>query len=120
MQDNTKSQITSKTDRVRRATVYHPDGTIEVHWSNDMKRHELSELQGWVGGLVELVRGTRTGVDVWVNEEGLIDGLPLNYPGSLAAQKLGARFDGILSGPVVITDIVIKPSQLPNQPMEVL
>ena len=49
------------------------------------KRPSLEELQGIVGGLIEFVRVK--GGNLWVNEEGLLQGLPLNYHASVLANQ---------------------------------
>ena len=46
----------------------------------------LSEMQGKVGGLIEMVH-LPDGQYLVVNEEGLIDGLPINETASMLAKR---------------------------------
>lgn len=59
--------------------------TIRVVVADVMKPAEVREIdaglagmQGAVGGYIELFSRTPEGLDWWCNEEGRIDGLPLN------------------------------------------
>jgi len=64
--------------------LYKPDGTHVQVTPKDGKKFSLAELQGYVEGLIERVptTGRKT---VWVNEEGIIHGLPYNAAGVRAA-----------------------------------
>jgi hypothetical protein len=67
------------------------DGTVTPVTPKNGKGFKLEELQGFVGGLIERTppkKGAGRG-DLWVNEEGLLLGLPYNlnatalaYPGA--------------------------------------
>ena len=57
--------------------------TIEVKPKNGTD-FSLEELQGFVGGYIEIIGHGKDGLMV-VNEEGKLDGLPLNTTASLMA-----------------------------------
>ena len=63
--------------------IIKPDGT-EEGWQGD--RHPtLEEMQGWVGGYIEhvvVMSGGRK-VDALVNEEGKLNGLPVNQKATM-------------------------------------
>ncbi len=61
----------------------------------------LSALQGAVGGSVELV-SLLPELDMWVDEEGILKGLPINPFASAIAHALGAR-QACYFGPAVFT-----------------
>jgi hypothetical protein len=67
----------------------------------NVAKPDLAKLQKLVGGFVELVRDhklpTKRGIDVWVNEEGLLLNLTYN---ELGYKKLGCD----VVGPIVIVD----------------
>ena len=77
-----------------KALVIRADGTMVVI---DMPAEDklLEEMQSRVDGLIEAVR-LETDVTMWVNEEGLIRGLPVN---PLASALHGA----VITGDVIIT-----------------
>lgn len=62
------------------ATLYRTDGTTE-QVKSDGREFSLEELQGFVGGYIELVPRSRP--YAYCNEEGLIDGLPSNEQASV-------------------------------------
>lgn len=64
--------------------LYKPDGTKTRVTPKDGKKFSLAELQEYVEGYIERVptTGRKT---VWVNEEGIIHGLPFNDAGAKAA-----------------------------------
>ena len=66
------------------AKILHPDGTHEIVHPKEGKRFSLTELQGYVGGLIELVP-QKEDYDVVVNEEGLCQNLKYNEQGSALA-----------------------------------
>ena len=73
--------IMAKT-KVWKVRVIKPDGT-EEGWQGD--RHPtLEEMQGWVGGYIEHVVVNLNGrkCDALVNEEGKLQGLPVNAKGT--------------------------------------
>lgn len=57
----------------------------------------LSQLQGWVGGWIELVR-VPFAADAWVNEEGKLQGLPINP----LATELYANPNDVICGTMVV------------------
>lgn len=57
--------------------------TIDVQPKNGTD-YSLEELQGFVGGYIEIIGHGKDGLMV-VNEEGKLDGLPLNTTASLMA-----------------------------------
>jgi Domain of unknown function (DUF3846) len=61
-------------------TLYRAEGGIETVTPHDGKKFTLTELQGFVGGLIELVPGTgrRGNPQTFCNEEGLLKHLPYN------------------------------------------
>jgi hypothetical protein len=66
----------SKRERI--GTIYRTDGRIEhVTVPPSGRKDSLPYLQGVVGGLIELVK-TFDGRDMWINEEGKLEGLPAN------------------------------------------
>lgn len=93
---------------MRKLTVLKTDGTQEV--IEHKGREPLKVLQGLVGGYVEGVphftkfEGKRC--RAWANEEGLINGLPLNEQATkLWKEQLGAgpfAYDPKLYGTIVI------------------
>ena len=76
----------------------------EIHRINgDVERHEvmgqatLEQLQKWVGGLIEYAYAEQLNKRVIVNEEGLIEGLPVNphfpqFVGPVISCVSGGRF----------------------------
>lgn len=82
-----------------RAVTIDTEGNAEaVEWdTNDT----LRPLQQAVGGYVELVSLTAT-LDMWVNETGLIDGLPVNEVATWIAISHGLTHQPYF-GPVVFT-----------------
>lgn len=82
------------------ATLIKSNGeTLEVTPENG-KAFQLDELQKYVGGLIEIVR-TKLGKPMIINEEGKIDGLPLNQTASEIYQY--SEFDFIV-GDVLICE----------------
>lgn len=72
------------------------DGTIEYPEPKDGKKFSLEELQGFVGGYIELVRVTTKQV-MYVNEEGRLRGLRYNAMASIIAGQL-------ILGDVIVLD----------------
>ncbi len=58
----------------------------------------LKEMQGKVGGLIEVVY-LEDGTKMVVNEEGLIDGLPINSEASIIANRI------IVGNAIITTEI---------------
>lgn len=82
------------------ATLISPDPTgdvveLRVEPANG-KKFTLAELQGHVGGFVERVILPH-GQTMWVNEEGLLHGMPRNPRASELA-------GGYIVGPVLVMD----------------
>jgi hypothetical protein len=73
------------------------DGTEQVVESKKAK-FSLDELQGFVGGYIELAP-TKDGRDMYLNEEGKLDGLPLN-PKATALYKYAGH-------DVIVGDMII-------------
>lgn len=79
-----------------------PDGTVKTVRPHNSKEFTLEELQGFVGGYIELVsmkRGNGRG-RMYVNEEGKLKGLAWNEE----ATKIAAVGDygDIIVGPAII------------------
>ncbi len=53
------------------------DGTSQEVKPEKGRKFKLDELQRYVGGYIERVK-THEGRDMWVNEEGLLQDLPVN------------------------------------------
>jgi len=84
------------------ATWIKTDGTTtEVH-PKDGRAFTLEELQAFVGGYIELVRidGER---NLWLNEEGKLDGLPLNVKATKLTHGIIAEWDFIVGDVLVAT-----------------
>jgi len=86
--------IATKGESMIHAVIIRTDGTMSVidHCPT------LSELQGAVGGLIAPIYGPE-GITGYVNDEGLLIGLPLN----LIASALGGQplvGDAIITGPL--------------------
>ena len=63
-----------------KATLIKTDGT-ETIVTSEGKEFTLKELQGYVGGYIEIIN-LRSGKILVVNEEGLLKGLPQNLGAS--------------------------------------
>jgi len=91
-------------------TVIHPDGTETVTLFTEGTQPSLDQLQAAVGGLIEPVDAfCAEGVQAYVNEEGLLRGLPINPAGTAAVKwpvgerdRLTGSKVGPLVGPVVV------------------
>lgn len=71
-----------------RAVVVETDGAVrEVEW--DCDGGVLRELQEAVGGYVDVV-ALDQGLDMWVNDEGLVNGMSANWLASALAARSGA------------------------------
>lgn len=72
-----------------RAVVVETDGAVrEVEWDSD--GGVLRELQEAVGGYVDVV-ALDQGLDMWVNDEGLVNGMSVNWLASALAARSGAQ-----------------------------
>lgn len=74
------------------ATLLHTDGTATELAPRNGQRFTLAELQEVVGGYIEIVlrgRAIPRGSCLVVNEEGMLDGLPVNERASeMAGQTI--------------------------------
>ncbi len=59
------------------ATIYFTDGTTKQVEPKNKKGFSLAEMQAIVGGLIELLHLSNSKIMV-INEEGKINGLPIN------------------------------------------
>jgi Domain of unknown function (DUF3846) len=76
-------------------------GLSQVHPANG-KAFTLAELQGFVCGYIELLR-LNDGRAMFLNEEGKIDGLPVNpLANAIAHEQSGIADDDYIVGNVVI------------------
>lgn len=78
------------------------DGTETTVQPADGKRFTLAELQGYVGGLIEIVK-THDKRTMYVNEEGLVDNLPRNAKASGLIDSCYLTIDGV-RGDVLVLD----------------
>lgn len=60
------------------ATLLKTDGSETIIEPRNGKKFSLEELQGYVGGYIELIRTKKPVRDMYINEEGKLNGLPLN------------------------------------------
>ncbi len=79
-------------------TLIAVDGT-ETPVESKKAKFSLEELQGFVGGYIELTR-TNDGRDMYVNEEGKLNGLPYNHSASMLYRN--GSFDPIVGPAIVI------------------
>ncbi len=87
-------------------TIFNPgsDGPYSITVDNPPI---LAEMQAWVGGYVELVSHFKHAIrhipmQVYVNEEGRIRGLPNNIAGTAWLIQNGVWVDGGIVGPIVV------------------
>lgn len=83
------------------AMVIPPDGPVYTVSLPERGTEELRELQGYVGGWIELVP-TEAPVSVFCNEEGKLDGLPANPRATALFNSLLAPWDVIVGTVVVL------------------
>ncbi len=81
------------------ATLLKTDGTMETVLPENGKTFTLEELQKSVGGHIELVH-TDDGKKMYINEEGKLDGLPLNR----RASGLYSHMDTIVGDALIVED----------------
>lgn len=85
------------------ATLYKVDGSVlEVHPRNGTE-FTLEELQGFVGGYIEIVP-LRDGTHLICNEEGKLNGLPLNDEASAVWVKSYGFTDLIVGDALVCSE----------------
>lgn len=82
------------------ATLMKADGTKQEVHPADGKQFTLKELQGYVGGYIEMI-DVGEGL-MWVNEEGKLDDLPINAAASRIARPYLFWFDDGVRGDVVV------------------
>lgn len=84
------------------AVLYKASGGTQEVVPKNGKKFSLEELQGFVGGYIELVpdlTGKRKGKEiVYCNEEGKLEGLPLNREATLKYAPPG----DVLVGDVIV------------------
>lgn len=80
------------------AQVVTPDGEVTQVSPSNGKKFTLEELQGYVGGYIELIR-LPNGRDMYVNEEGKLTGLALN-PTATAVSGLWPH--DVIIGPALV------------------
>lgn len=76
--------------------------TGEAHLVDIPRDNTLKAFQEAVGGWVECVALPRQGVDMWLNEEGKLIGLPMNATATRLWESEYGRTD-VMMGDVVIT-----------------
>ncbi len=84
------------------ATLIKTNGVITTVTPENQPYFTLEEMQGYVGGLIQLINisGNRLMI---CNEEGKIEGLPLNRYASYLAMKNGVLFEGdYIAGNILI------------------
>lgn len=86
------------------ALLYMPDGKLEIVTPANGKHFTLPELQGMVGGYIEMVR-THSDAPMFVNEEGRLRGMDYN-PAATAFYKFGHIPGNDIVGPAVICNDV--------------
>lgn len=87
----------------KRLVVIKTDGTVEE--LDQKKAPDLKQLQSIVGGYIELVPGLKYEGDeayMYVNEEGKLKGLPINYKATELFQKIFGPFDVVCGNVAVL------------------
>ena len=91
----------NKPTRLYKATIYGTDGTITV-LEEAKSFYTLKWMQDTVGGFIEIVpMGEGEKTSAVINEEGRINGSPLNTAFAKAFPAVNERFDGFY-GPVIV------------------
>lgn len=67
----------------------------------DGKKFTLKEMQDHVGGYIERV-SLGGNDEMWVNEEGLLKGLPLNQKATALVRLRAPGFPGLIVGDVLV------------------
>ena len=80
--------------QIRPGLLYRTNETVEEVFPKNGKKFTLEELQGFVGGYIEMIPYTRP--VAYCNEEGRLKKLPFNTVASI-------QFDQILCGDVIQT-----------------
>ena len=81
--------------------VIHPDGVIE----EKAMEQGCKALQDAVGGWIEATYSSSGDTTLWINEEGKLNGMPVNWVATALWWNLNKIFDrhDVLVGPVVVT-----------------
>lgn len=82
------------------AILIQANGLVQSVRPKDKKTFSLNELQAFVGGNIELVRLAHK-TDMYLNEEGKLDGLPSNLLASYMFVHMTGTMDEI-KGDVII------------------
>ena len=102
-----KKALRIDVDGTRTVLEYHPDD-------------EYTTLRDGVGGYIEAVDMPSVGVVMWCNEEGKINGLPVNAAACEYYEvEFGALYD-IIVGPVVFTGMADDNGNMTSIPEELL
>lgn len=93
---------------IRKNILIKTDGSQSEVSPKDGQRFGLEELQGYVGGYIEIINLTANKALV-INEEGKLFDLPLNQKATALAQFCGAIFpsDYIVGDAVVIENHIL-------------
>ncbi len=83
------------------ATLIRPDGTQEEVKPKRGRRYTLEELQGYVGGYIELVRLPDDRLMV-INEDGKRLQLPVNHAATEMAGRRISRHDMVVGNALVV------------------
>ncbi len=87
---------------MRKGILIRANGSMEWRFPKDGKKFTLVELQAFVGGYTELVRLPGE-VDLFCNEEGLLQSLPHNIIASaLASEGMGCPMN-------IVGDVIMGP-----------
>ena len=88
------------------AAVIHPDGSVEYHTQDG--KFSLERLQGFVKGYIERVdvRVAGKNYEMFVNEEGLLDGLQFNPKATALVAQYWVK-KGIKHAPHIVGTAVV-------------
>lgn len=66
---------------------------------------QSAALKGWISGWFETISFEIDGnrVTLWIDEEGKLKGLPVNWPATLLVQDAIEWFDDVIVGPAMLT-----------------
>ena len=87
--------------------IYKTDGSVTDVQQAKGKYFSLEELQKIVGGYIEIIYLGQTGLVMVMNEEGKLDGLPINELASEIAQGYIQRYDKIVGDVLVCSQKLI-------------
>lgn len=83
-------------------TLLMTDGTSKQVTPKNGTDYKLDELQGFVGGYIEIVSSPDGEQIMVLNEEGLLENLEINHEASKLFHEWGYR-DGLIVGNVLVT-----------------